>query len=673
MTGDVGMDFVCFLISATIFALALGFTIVNLFKSKNKVRFFKPFYVLITGVFLSITVLFIPMNYPMFEDHSFAPLVTVLSSVHTAIRFFIVDCDFELVLTGTVGMSALLKQCYLVFASILYVISPLLTASIALSFFENISAWFRFRCAFFRDTYIFSELNTRSISLAYSLKHSNPKRLIIFTDVFDDNDENSYELIDHAKKLDAILFKKDITIINFKKHSKKTKLHFFIIGNDEIENINQAVILASPASSDKNFISNPSGKHTFSYDFPRGDTRIFIFSTKGSIEQYLSAIHPKHLKLRRINDVQSLVYKILYDDGMQIFNSAVETGNTVYNTATKQDDPEKKISAVILGVDHYGTEMIKALTWFSQMHPYKLEINAFDKEKNSDLIFASGYPDLFDINPAKEKLPEPEKDENGNYKVYPFRNGDYYTPGESHYKISIHTKENFDTSEFDNKFSKITDASYIFISLGDDDTNIRIATKIRILLKRMNLKNGTPDRSPVIHTIVHNPLKKDMLINGRTAAGTSYDIRPYGDIASTYSEACVLNSEVEDQALARHLKYVYRIVESEGLTGEERQSKIAAEEETFWRYDYNYRSSIASAIHSKFKKECDIPGSKKQPSERTEDENVFYRIMEHQRWNAYVRSEGYVFFEKRDKSAKTHHLLVPFDDLPYEEQIKDDD
>ena len=46
--------------------------------------------------------------------------------------------------------------------------------------------------------------------------------------------------------------------------------------------------------------------------------------------------------------------------------------------------------------------------------------------------------------------------------------------------------------------------------------------------------------------------------------------------------------------------------------------------------------------------------------------------MEHKRWNAYVRSEGFVKSAKRDKLAKTHHLLVPFKELPYEEQIKDD-
>ena len=94
--------------------------------------------------------------------------------------------------------------------------------------------------------------------------------------------------------------------------------------------------------------------------------------------------------------------------------------------------------------------------------------------------------------------------------------------------------------------------------------------------------------------------------------------------------------------------------------------------ESFWRYDYNYRSSVASVIHSKMKKECNIPGSTKSISERTDAEKRFFRELEHKRWNAYVRSDGFVYAPIRDKLAKTHNLLVPFDKLTYEEQIKDD-
>ena len=133
-----------------------------------------------------------------------------------------------------------------------------------------------------------------------------------------------------------------------------------------------------------------------------------------------------------------------------------------------------------------------------------------------------------------------------------------------------------------------------------------------------------------------------------------------------------INSDLEDKALERHLAYIKQVVENEGLTGEEREKKIAKEEESFWKYDYNYRSSIASVIHRKFKIECKVPGIDKAPAERSENENNFFREMEHKRWNAYVRSEGFVYAKVRDKLAKTHNLLVPFEDLPYEEKIKDD-
>lgn len=49
------------------------------------------------------------------------------------------------------------------------------------------------------------------------------------------------------------------------------------------------------------------------------------------------------------------------------------------------------------------------------------------------------------------------------------------------------------------------------------------------------------------------------------------------------------------------------------------------------------------------------------------------RKLEHRGWNAYMRSEGYRYGEKRNDLAKLHHCLVPFDALPLAEQVKDDD
>ncbi len=667
--------YVCFALAAATFALLLSFSIFMSFRPYRTRRFFKTFYLLAAAVFISAFFLFLPVYIDMFRGASSSAFLTGasigLATAHNVIRLFIVDCDFSFLLEQTAHLASWLRGGYLLFSGILFVVAPILTVGVVLSFVERLTAYNRYVFRAFKDVYIFSELNERSLALAKSLKKNDRSRLIVFTDVFEKEDESSYEIIEQAKELDAILFKQDITRVNFRFHYKKTKMYFFVLGKDEEENINQTVHLASGYTRKKWFAPKNSQEKR-GYDYPRGDTRLYWFSTNFNSEQYLSAINTKYLKLRRVNDVQSLIYNLLYNDGMQIFESAKETGNTVWNSATGTEDPEKLISAVVIGMGLHGTEMIKALSWFGQMHPYRLEIHAFDKNKNADAVFQSQYPDLFDCNPIVDAERKKKTDANDvaeksdpEKKQRKPHNGDFETPGEAHYQINVYAGTDVDSYAFDRRIKQIPNITYVFICMGDDDKNIQIATKIRVLMRRRGIR-------PVIHTVVYNPNKQDMLRYGRTASGDSYEIHPLGDIAATYSESCILNSHLETKALARHMEYVKKVVEQNGVVGEERERMFAREEETFWKYDYNYRSSIASAIHTVFKKKCDIPGSHKLPDDRTEDEKWFYRRMEHQRWNAYVRSEGFVWSATRDKMAKTHHLLVPFDELPYEEQIKDD-
>ena len=68
--------------------------------------------------------------------------------------------------------------------------------------------------------------------------------------MFEDNDEESYELVERAKELDAICFKKDIQVVDFRFHSRKKELCFFTIGEDESENIDQSLKLI-PAFRDR--------------------------------------------------------------------------------------------------------------------------------------------------------------------------------------------------------------------------------------------------------------------------------------------------------------------------------------------------------------------------------------------------------------------------------------
>jgi hypothetical protein len=73
---------------------------------------------------------------------------------------------------------------------------------------------------------------------------------------------------------------------------------------------------------------------------------------------------------------------------------------------------------------------------------------------------------------------------------------------------------------------------------------------------------------------------------------------------------------------------------------------------------------------------CKIPGADKVEEALAEQERDGIEVLEHRRWNAYMRSEGYVFSGSTDKKsrndlAKMHHDLVNFADLSEEEKRKD--
>ena len=73
---------------------------------------------------------------------------------------------------------------------------------------------------------------------------------------------------------------------------------------------------------------------------------------------------------------------------------------------------------------------------------------------------------------------------------------------------------------------------------------------------------------------------------------------------------------------------------------------------------------------------CDIPGADKPENELTERERCVLEALEHRRWNAYMRAEGYIYSGSTDKAsrndlAKIHPDLVPFDMLSSSEKRKD--
>ena len=394
----------------------------------GKIRLFKSIF---AGVAVAVFFAFLPVHLSAAERSVSGCVRAAFLSIFNTMQVFAIGCEFGIVTEGLESCPQALSSICQVWASVLFVIAPVFTFSFVLSLFKNVSATLRYIRGYFKDVYVFSELNEKSITLAEDLKKNHKNALIVFTDVFEDNEENAYELAEQADELGAIIFKKDILVVNFKKHAPGKSISFFAIGSNETENLNHALKL----------IENYRD---------RANTHLYVFSTKIESELLLTAIDKGEIKVRRINEVQSLVNRVLY-----------EQGNMIFDEACVNEDGQKHICAVVVGMGNHGTEMLKALTWFGQMNGYTLELHAFDKDPLAEEKFTALAPELMSEN----------------------YNG-ICIEGEAQYTITIHSGVDVQSATFAKKISQIPQATYVFVALGDDNVNISTAVNLRMYFER---------------------------------------------------------------------------------------------------------------------------------------------------------------------------------------------
>ncbi len=581
---------VCFGLSLGGLVVAVVAALVRSGSKFTKKRGFNLFNALFASVFVAAVFLFYPLHSPAAGWWR-----AFLLSVFHSMQVFTIGCDFEIVTEGIAACPDGLNTAYQLWAATLFVLAPIFTFGFVLSLFKDLSAYLKYLLSFFKQTYIFSQLNERSLTLAGDIKTGNPKAQIVFAGV-QEEDEAVSPLMESAKRLDAICFKKDISAVDFKKHSPGKELSFFAIGDDETENLNQALKLIDD------------------YRTRRG-TNLYAFSTKVESELLLTSVDKGEIKVRRINEVRSLINRVLYEQGQTLFQSAGES-----------EEGTRQICAVVVGMGRHGVEMVKALTWFCQMDGYSIQIHAFDKDPLAEEKFTALAPEL----------------------MAPAYNG-VNIPGEAQYQITVHSGLEAGTAAFAREIGKLHDATYALVALGNDDVNINTAVNLRMYFERAGIH-------PVIQAIVYSSEQKKALCGIKNYRGQAYDIEFIGDLESSYAEDVIIDSELEGEALRRHLKW--------------------GNEEAFWTYEYNYRSSMASAIHMKARIACGIAGAGKKEEELTDAERDTIEVLEHRRWNAYMRAEGYIFSGSKESSsrndlAKMHHNLVDFSSLTDADKRKD--
>lgn len=637
-------------VSAMIFLVTLADAfVIGKLRYKRK-RILTPNKTLILGTFLSATVLFCPLYLEIFSD----PLwwvewgKSVLLSLQHAIRLFAFEGGFlEFFETEAIySLPRSVQMLYTGTGAFFYAMAPLLTFGLLLSFFKNIAAYRDYLFSFWKHTHVFSELNQRSLALAKSIDKTHNmvgkgerrryrlfrRALIVFTGVPNKDDEELQGLIEEAKELGAILFSKDLESVKYRnaKYSAR-KLSFYLISEDEQERLRHAERIMN--------------------DYDLADVELRVFSDDIRSELMLAAKDVKHMKVIGINEIQSLIYHNLDVHGMRLFQNARANG----------DGTEKVISAVVVGMGRYGRETVKALSWFCQMDGYKLKINAFDLHRSAEDRFANLCPELMSEEYNRRDI-----------------------PGEPRYEINIHGGIDVKSKTFFEKFAKITDTTYVFVCLGNDADNLDASVMIRSFSEKIQYSGD--GHKPDIETVIYDsnvsasmgtewPLSETKSCHQGVTnfKNQSYNIHMIGALKDLYSVETIINSEMVRLAEDANKNYAERVYDTKMKEiahlpePEYSQEKLKIEQRreddirAFYKYKYNYRSSLARMIHETKSEELHL----KSPE------------LEHKRWNAYMRSEGYCFSGSKDEDtrndlAKLHHNLVPFENLDAKRDVPKD-
>ena len=461
---------------------------------RNKYDKIKPIYLLIAGVFSSCLLMVFPVHLCAFSGDPLSWIKALFVSAQDAVQFFTADADHSIIADNTACLSGWIEEGYEVLVSVLIISAPILTFSFVLSFFKGITAQLRYWFHAAADTYVFSEINQNSVSLAESIYKENNDAILIFANLPKEEDQTIEELLDRVKAINAICFRNDISQIKLKEKSQETKTYFFAMCDDESKSISQALQII------------PKYRH-------RKNSMVFLFSSDIESELILNNLDKGCLIVRRINPRNAFMIHMLSSEGKRLFD-----------TALPLEGKEKEISVLLLGLGQFGQEILKALAWYCQMDDYTLRIHAFDKDKQAEDKITAMCPELMG------------KEYNGVRRE-----------GEAFYDIHIHPYD-VDTASFKDKVREIGRISYAFVSLGNDSLNITTAVNLRVLFEQMGIH-------PEIVAVVTDPEKCTALAHAVAQNDMPYKIRFVGDAKTIYSSDVIINSELEKEALELHKRY----------------------------------------------------------------------------------------------------------------------
>lgn len=708
------------LLALAITAAAVSYIVWKL-RVRNGISFRKALIVLSAAVFVSLVIIYCPGTLDRYAEvyagsgRAVIIIAAVLQSMQNAARTFVLDGAWsDLFQSDMNGVE--IPMYATVIGLFLNVLAPVLTFSAILSMFKEFTARARVRLMALsgRPLFLFSELNRNTVFLAQDIRRKYPKANLVYTDVYPEDDESNYELREQAAKLNAVSLRTDITELKIKE--RKSLTEYFLFGHDEEENVMQAKKL---------FMKNKDRKDTAIYVLSvRKGNALMIDSMTASldVDEKMQKAEERNwdyedlkahirgggiLRLRRIDPERQTAWREIPE--IECIKRAM---------SSPAGDGKKTLSILVLADTHLSYTVIRTLLWFCQSDKFRLEINVVyaDYLSNQESILSGRQEGKINVRSLLEfECPDI------------IRTNGIETEGDAYYDIRFIENSRFEQGEFlrqlistaSGKAEKTETADrllrtdLVIADRGNDDETLETAAFLRTTFERLGLR-------PEIYAVCEDEeeLLKDLneYNNIITYKDASYDIRFMGRRRDTYGYDNIRNSEEEDLGFCQHVKWID--VSNSQDPSESRDEDLKRELLNYERHEYYRDSSVSKAMYlrkvicdpdqeldagealklinekgfegktdenSKFewrlriRPEYECLRDPEEPSDRwlCDCSNCTHRReLEHNRWNAYMRTQGYIPSPAGDINDKramamVHGNLVSFGELDDKAREKD--
>ena len=342
MNGEVILT-ICAILTLLIFAVGVALVILNRRDIKRVVRVLGVcvFLMLMSGI------------YPYYAEETYAIGLTLVESMCA----MLLNSNPGEILAGFNGFDVAYIGVYKTVLLVLLIIAPLFTVGITLSFFSEKFARIIYRIrSEFRDTYLFSAINERTLCIAEDVAATDRKALIVFALRISEEDIDA-EALARIKEINAYVINDDIVQI---RHSLRRTRNYYLLDTNDGENLEAGLRIYQR------------------YNKERTDKVNMWLYTKNEISEVIFDYLYETFNVRLINE-EGLIARALVTD-YPVYD-AVKDG---------------RLSVLIVGGGHIGLEILRTMTMCTCLgDEVKADINVIDLNgEKSRAIFEKASPGL---------------------------------------------------------------------------------------------------------------------------------------------------------------------------------------------------------------------------------------------------------------------------------------